>query len=70
MKVALRAALLLSAISLGGPLVFPSGAGAQADTKKPCSYEGRVYSHGSEVCQDGHRKLCNDGVWEDMNQKC
>ena len=35
-----------------------------------CDYGGKQYSHGSELCQDGRRKICRDGEWEHYGGFC
>jgi len=36
--------------------------------KKDCKWEGRDYSHGTEVCDSERCMRCNDGDWEDRFQ--
>ncbi|MCH7501109.1 MAG: hypothetical protein IH886_14085 [Nitrospinae bacterium] len=37
---------------------------------KTCLYNGKEYSHGSEVCQDGEVKICNNGAWDFTGTVC
>lgn len=32
--------------------------------REECVYEGKSFSHGSEVCSEDLCKLCNDGTFE------
>ena len=33
--------------------------------KKECSFEGKNFAHGSELCDFEKCVRCNDGQWED-----
>lgn len=33
--------------------------------KKSCTYEDKIYSHESEVCEEKNCIICNDGIWEE-----
>jgi len=34
--------------------------------RKNCTFEGREYSHGTELCIEGKCMICNDGRWEQV----
>jgi hypothetical protein len=37
---------------------------------KPCKYNGKTYSDGSTVCQNGETHRCDDGSWTNLHTKC
>ena len=36
----------------------------EQEKKKECTFEGKTYSHGEEVCVADKCMKCNDGEWE------
>lgn len=35
-----------------------------------CEYDGKLYSHGAEKCQEGHLHRCDDGEWMPLGLSC
>lgn len=35
----------------------------EKDSRKDCNFEGRTYSHGSQLCGKDRCRRCEDGDW-------
>jgi hypothetical protein len=62
-KYTLAVAVAIASLAV---LALPS----TAHDAKGCIYAGKTYSDGSECCQSGLIKRCNDGSWVSTGTKC
>ena len=60
--------MLRSALILGTLLLLWAGPTLAEEDEGDCVYNRQVYSEGSELCENGMLKRCEDGAWSDIGR--